>query len=90
MKCAYEDKECSSACIHTRTCAKWKLKNGKAPCRDCTDRSEGCHASCKKYNKWLKEKQSKNAEIRKKRERERVSDERKMDGIKRMSRRRIG
>lgn len=90
MKCAYEEKECSSDCIHKNTCAKWKLKNGKAPCRDCSDRSEGCHITCRVYQEWMNKKQERNAEIRKKREQERVSDERKMDGIKRMSRRRIG
>lgn len=89
MKCAYEDKECSSACIYTKTCAKWKLRNGKAPCRDCQDRSEECHTSCMAYKEWSNRQQERNAKIRKERIREQDLDEAKAAGIKRMKTRRV-
>lgn len=88
MKCAYEEKECSSACIHTKTCAKWKLRNGKAPCRDCGTRTEGCHTTCREYKHWLKNKQERNADIRKIKEKERDYDQQHSNIINRMKKRR--
>lgn len=84
MKCAYEDKECSSACIHAKTCAKWKLKNGKAPCLECQKRTETCHISCEDYKRWVRNKLKRNSKVRKQRERERASDERQRDAVRRM------
>ena len=84
MKCAYEDRECSRDCIHTKTCARWKLRNGKGPCKDCGRRSITCHTDCQDYKEWSEATRKKNAEIYKKKKLELESNEMKKDGIKRM------
>ena len=34
------------------------------PCRECTDRTIGCHSICNKYKQWCKEHQQMKEEIR--------------------------
>lgn len=36
-----------------------------SPCRDCNDRTVGCHSNCDRYNEWLREERQKNEEYRK-------------------------
>jgi hypothetical protein len=38
------------------------------PCRECTNRTIGCHSDCDKYNQWCKEHQQMKDEIRRKRD----------------------
>lgn len=38
------------------------------PCRECTDRTIGCHSNCDKYCQWCKEHHQMKEEIRRKRD----------------------
>jgi radical SAM superfamily enzyme len=49
---------------------KTRLKNhiykvNIAPCKDCPDRSVGCHSTCQGYNDWLTEMEKLKAEMAK-------------------------
>lgn len=36
-------------------------KNSIAPCKDCTDRVQGCHAKCERYGAWKAERAERRA-----------------------------
>lgn len=56
IKCPYEQKkECSSGCIHTKTCARWKEITKVGLCKGCDLHAAGCHATCKAYGLWRAE-----------------------------------
>ena len=58
IKCPYEQKkECSSECIHTKTCARWKEITKVGLCKDCDPHAAGCHAMCKAYGLWRAERE---------------------------------
>lgn len=84
MKCAYEEKECSSACIHTNTCHVYKLIKGKAPCMGCQGHTSECHVECEKYRIWSEARKEKMEKINKERKKDCESYGRTRDAVRRM------
>lgn len=41
------------------------MKLNKAPCKDCTKRTIGCHSSCKEYQEWAKQKKEISEQLKK-------------------------
>ena len=84
MKCKYEDKECSSTCIHKKTCYVYKLAKGEAPCKECSSHTSTCHADCEKYKIWSNARRERLDKINKERKKDCESYDRAREAVKRM------
>lgn len=50
------------------------ILNEKCPCRDCSERTVGCHATCENYKAWKEETDRVNENVREKKKNYRLAD----------------
>ena len=67
----------------------FQMPKANAPCRDCSDRTVGCHATCEKYAKYKKDMDKLRHELRKKMNEERATESYVADSVYRVQRKRI-
>ena len=66
----------------------FQMPDVQAPCKDCTERTVGCHGTCEKYAKYIKDRNKLRHELKKKVYEERDMDNYVIDAVYRSQRNR--